>query len=183
MRVGFNEGPPFLLTKTKTTTMKANEAKIESIVAPVLETMGYEPVRIRFISAPGPTLQIMAERASDGHLDIEDCEKISRALSPVLDAEDPIQGAYSLEVSSPGIDRPLTRLKDFDRYAGFEARIELEDPIDGQKRYKGKLAGVKDETITLETDKGPKALPFAAIESAKLVLTDELIAATQEKRI
>lgn len=163
---------------------KADAVKIENIISPVLETMGYETVRVRFITAPGnPTLQIMAERASDGHLDIEDCEKISRALSPVLDAEDPIKGSYALEVSSPGIDRPLTRLKDYGRFAGYDVRIELEAPLGGQKRFKGKITGVESETIKLETDAGVKTLPFSAIENAKLVLTDELIAATQEKRI
>lgn len=164
--------------------MKGDTAKIKSIISPVLETMGYETVRVRFATTPGQaTLQIMAERKSDGYLDIEDCEKISRALSPVLDAEDPICGAYALEVSSPGIDRPLTRLKDFGRFAGFDARVELQEPIEGQKRFKGKIAGIEDDRIELETETGRKALPFTAIDNAKLILTDELISATQEKRI
>ena len=125
------------------------------------------------------TLQIMAERP-DGSMTIDDCADLSRSVSALLDVEDPISGSYRLEVSSPGLDRPLTRLKDFRTWAGFEARVELAAPQDGRKRFRGLLRGVEDETVLLEEEGEAELhrLPFRAVAKAKLVLTDALIAAT-----
>ncbi|GLQ05199.1 ribosome maturation factor RimP [Sneathiella chinensis] len=154
-------------------------AKIAELIKPSLEDMGYELVRATFTGGDRPILQIMAEK-EDGTMTIEGCEEVSRMVSALLDVEDPISGAYDLEVSSPGIDRPLTRLKDFDRWSGFEAKVELDAAVDGQRRYRGKLLGTDGEMILLNTDTGETyTLPFSDLRKAKLVLTDELIAATQ----
>lgn len=154
-------------------------AKIAAMISPSLESMGYEIVRISFKGGDRPILQIMAERA-DGTMNIEGCQEISRAVSALMDVEDPIEDAYELEVSSPGIDRPLTRQKDFERWAGFEAKVELDEAVDGQRRYRGKLLGIEDDTISLLGDADEKfKLPFANVRKAKLVLTDELIAASE----
>src|SRR6478736_135835 len=126
-----------------------------------------------------PTLQVMAERPDTRQLDIADCERISRRLSDVLDMCDPIDGSYRLEVSSPGIDRPLTRLKDFSDWAGHEARITLAEPRDGRKQFNGLLEGAEGDTIHVRAKDGAEhSLPFSDIASAKLVLTDKLINAT-----
>jgi ribosome maturation factor RimP len=121
----------------------------------------------------------MAERKDGLDMSLDDCALLSRAVSAVLDVEDPIEGAYSLEVSSPGIDRPLTRPKDYERFAGFEAKLETRAPIDGRKRFKGKLLGLEAESVKIEVEGAALALPLEEIEKAKLVLTDELIAAHQ----
>ncbi len=157
--------------------------KIEKIIAPTAASMGYEIVRIMLVGAVShnPTLQIMAEKA-DGTMLVDDCEKLSHAVSVLLDVENAIEGAYCLEVSSPGIDRPLTRLKDFDLYKDNEARIELDAPHNGQKKFKGILKGIEGEDIMLETDTGPVVLPFQDVAKAKLVLTDELIKKVQGKK-
>jgi len=152
--------------------------RVESIIAPSLQAMGYDVVRVRLSGAQTPVLQVMAERSTDGSMTVEDCAEVSRAVSALLDVEDPIQGAYNLEVSSPGIDRPLTRLRDYDRYAGFEARVETRRPVDGRKRFRGKVMGADGDHVKLATDTGEVRLPFAEIDTAKLVLTDELIAAS-----
>lgn len=153
--------------------------RIAELIAPSLESMGYEIVRITFTGGDRQILQIMAEK-EDGTMTIEGCEEVSRTVSALLDVEDPISDAYDLEVSSPGIDRPLTRLKDFERWAGFEAKVELDEAVDGQRRYRGKLLGLRDEDIVLANEAGEKiTLPFADLRKAKLVLTDELIAASQ----
>ena len=156
-------------------------AQFRALLAPAAEGMGYEIVRIRFMGGESRRiLQIMAERA-DGTMNVEGCTELSRALSAVLDVEDPIDAAYDLEVSSPGIDRPLTRAKDFDRYQGFEAKLETSTPIDGRRRFKGILEGVEaDEVllrVQLEGQTEPEVLGFAFgfLSEAKLVLTDELI--------
>jgi|GEM_PF-265871 len=150
--------------------------KVERTIAPMVETMGYEIVRISYIGAGSskPTLQIMAERP-DGTMLIDDCSRLSQAVSALLDVEDVIEEAYFLEVSSPGIDRPLTRLKDFDRYKDHEVRIELDSPMNGQKKFRGILRGLDGEMILLETDTGDVSLPFYDVFKAKMVLTDELI--------
>jgi ribosome maturation factor RimP len=122
----------------------------------------------------------MAEPKDGRHMSLEDCTKISRAISAVLDVEDPIEGAYSLEVSSPGIDRPLTRPKDYERFAGFEAKLETRAPIDGRKRFKGRLRGLEAGQVKIEVDGATLALPLEEIDKAKLVLTDDLIAAYQQ---
>lgn len=164
--------------------------RIAQIVTPTLEAMGYELVRAQLSGGNRPILQIMAERADRVAMTVEDCAAISRAVSALLDVEDPVEGAYSLEVSSPGIDRPLTRLDDFDRFAGFEARIETAAPLPddsgapGRRRIQGRLQGVAEERVRLVLPAAAKgeepvevAVPFAQIARAKLVLTDDLIAA------
>ncbi len=152
--------------------------RVETIIAPSLEAMGYAVVRVRLSGAQVPVLQVMAERSADGAMTVENCAEVSRTVSALLDVEDPIRGAYTLEVSSPGIDRPLTRLRDYDRYAGFEARVEMRRPVDGRKRFRGKVLGLDGEAVKLATDAGEVRLAFADIDTAKLVLTDELIAAS-----
>ncbi|MEM7506931.1 MAG: ribosome maturation factor RimP [Pseudomonadota bacterium] len=152
----------------------AFDRRLAEIVTPTVEDMGFELVRLRFMSAKSATVQIMAERA-DGTMEIEDCAKLSRALSAVLDVEDPIEGEYSLEVSSPGIDRPLTRLVDFNRWEGYEARLETDEMIDGRKRFKGILAGVEEDEVLIEIDAGTIGLKFEWLNDAKLILTDDLI--------
>lgn len=149
-------------------------------VEPVIEDLGFRLVRVRMMS--GNILQIMAERA-DGTLSIADCETISRAISPVLDVEDPISGTYSLEVSSPGIDRPLVRPSDFEGWAGHEVKVELARPLAGRKRFRGRLEGFADDEVRLfmppenaGDDELLIGLPFSEIASAKLVMTDALVA-------
>lgn len=155
-------------------------ARVAAIAEPVIEGLGYRLVRVRVSSAEGCTVQIMAERP-DGSMTVEDCESISRALSPVLDVTDPIERAYRLEISSPGIDRPLVRKSDFERYAGHLVKIEMEIPVHGRKRFRGHLAGVEGEAAELRRDdagEGEAAivlLPIEEMSEAKLVLTDELV--------
>ncbi len=151
---------------------------MQGIIAPTVAAMGYEIVRVQLSGGRRPVLQVMAERVDGAAMTVDDCADISRTVSALLDVEDPISGAYHLEVSSPGIDRPLTRLKDFERYAGFEARIETKALIDGRRRFKGVLKGIAGERVRVETEDGAVAeLPFGGILRAKLVLTDALIAA------
>jgi ribosome maturation factor RimP len=158
---------------------------------PVAETVGYEIVRLRLMGgAEQRRLQIMAERplredGSGGDMNVEDCARLSRAVSEILDAADPITGEYTLEVSSPGIDRPLTRLKDFDDYAGLDARIELDRVAEGRKRFKGELAGIEDDQVGLNIegeDDVTVYFPFAWIIDAKLVMTDTLMKRGAEQR-
>jgi ribosome maturation factor RimP len=155
-------------------------ARVAAIAEPVLEGLGYRLVRVKVSNADGCTVQIMAERP-DGSMVVEDCETVSRALSPVLDAADPIDRTYRLEISSPGIDRPLVRLSDFDRYAGQMVKIETEIPVDGRKRFRGLLVGTVGEAARLRRDDvetGEDAeilLPIADMNEARLVLTDELV--------
>ncbi len=149
------------------------------IITPVIEGMGFELVRVRLMSGKTKTLQIMAERP-DGGIEVDECADISTAVSAILDVEDPIEDNYTLEVSSPGIDRPLTRLKDFDTWEGYEAKLETEELIDGRRRFKGVLAGVEDEDVLINLpDEGGEditiGLNFEWLSDAKLVLTDELI--------
>jgi ribosome maturation factor RimP len=139
-------------------------------------------VRVQISGGQRAILQIMAERADGAPMTVEDCADISRSVSALLDVEDPIREAYTLEVSSPGIDRPLTRLKDFERFAGFEARLESRMAIDGRKRFKGMLKGVEDGLVCIDTEQGAARLEFDNILRAKLVLTDELIRASQEQQ-
>jgi ribosome maturation factor RimP len=149
-------------------------------IEPEVKSLGYELVRVAIIGgASDPTLQVMAERPDTRQLDLADCEKISRRLSDWLDANDPIEGGYRLEVSSPGIDRPLTRLKDYADWAGHDARISLKEPRGDRKQYSGTLQGLDGETVRLSGKDGQDyALPFSDIASAKLLLTDKLINAT-----
>ncbi|BAI73494.1 hypothetical protein AZL_028560 [Azospirillum sp. B510] len=156
--------------------------RIEQIITPSVEAMGYEVVRVQISGGQRAVLQIMAERADGAPMTVEDCADISRSVSALLDVEDPIREAYTLEVSSPGIDRPLTRLKDFERFAGFEARLESRMAIDGRKRFKGMLKGVEDGLVCIDTEQGAARLEFDNILRAKLVLTDDLIRASQEQQ-
>lgn len=159
--------------------------KIEKAISPTAESMGYEIVRILLVGVGSgkPTLQIMAERP-DGTMNLDDCSRLSQAVSALLDVENVMDEAYYLEVSSPGIDRPLTRLKDFERYKGFEAKIEVGKPIEGQKKFKGTLVGAAENgTINLQTEDGQvRGFPFRDVQKAKLVLTDELIKSAQQKK-
>jgi ribosome maturation factor RimP len=156
--------------------------EIARIIEPSLEAMGYRLVRLMQTGGlQRPTLQVMAERLDEAPMTVEDCAQISRSVSALLDVADPIAGAYLLEVSSPGIDRPLVRPEDYDRFAGFDARIELHDPLDGRKRFKGKLLGRAGEEVRLVAESGEVRLPLAAIARAKLILTDDLIALAQRK--
>ena len=153
--------------------------KIEALLAPSLEAMGYRVVRVAMTGGRRATLQVMAERLDEKAMTVEDCADISRTVSALLDVADPITGAYTLEVSSPGIDRPLVRREDFDRFAGFEAKVELNAPIEGRRRFRGKLLGVEGDAVRILVDAAPVSLPLAGITRAKLVLTDELLAASQ----
>ncbi|MGI9413126.1 MAG: ribosome maturation factor RimP [Hyphomicrobiales bacterium] len=158
--------------------------RVANLIEPLIEDMGYRLVRVRMSGPSGSTLQIMADRP-DGTLKIEDCQLISRAVSPVLEVEDPIHGAYTLEVSSPGIDRPLVRPSDFERWAGHEAKVELAEAVDGQRRFRGQLEGFEDGEVRLYIDRDDGIEPvlvglaFDRIAQAKLVMTDALIASAQ----
>lgn len=156
--------------------------RVRAIVAPSLEAMGYEIVRVQMAGKDRPQLQIMAERTDRRAMTVDDCADISRAVSALLDVEDPIKGPYTLEVSSPGIDRPLTSKGDYERFRGHEAKVDLLLALDGRKRFRGILKGVAGETVLIETGDGAEvALPYADIARAKLVLTDALIAAAGEE--
>jgi ribosome maturation factor RimP len=162
------------------------EARIAHIVEPVIEGLGYRLVRIRLSAMNGATLQVMAEKP-DGSMTVADCEILSRDLSPALDVDDPIDRAYHLEVSSPGIDRPLVRRSDFERWSGHEAKIELTRLLDGRKRFRGRLAGVEGDTVVLEMarDGGELQrvlLPIADLAEARLTLTDDLIRASLSRQ-
>jgi len=153
---------------------------IASKIEPEVKRLGYDLVRVMMIGgASDPTLQVMAERPDTRQLDLADCEKLSRGLSELLDRDDPIEGSYRLEVSSPGIDRPLTRPSDYSDWAGHQARITLGEPRDGRKQFAGTLQGLDHDEVKLTDKEGrAHALPLSAIASAKLVLTDKLIQAT-----
>ena len=155
--------------------------EIARIIEPALEAMGYRLVRVAVTGARRATLQVMAERLDEAPMSVNDCAAISRSISALLDVADPIAGAYTLEVSSPGIDRPLVRPEDYDRFAGFEARIELSEPLDGRKRYRGRLLGRTEEHVRLVGEAGEVRLPLGIITRAKLVLTDDLLALAERK--
>ena len=157
------------------------EKKILEIIDPVISDMGFELVRLRLMSNEEITLQIMAVRPS-GYINVDECAEISTAISAVLDVEDPILDAYNLEVSSPGIDRPLTRLKDFVSFEGYEAKLETEQLIDGRRRFKGVLAGVEKDEVLINVSEGTIGLKFDWLSEAKLLLTDDLIAEMLRKR-
>jgi len=163
--------------KTKTSI----DERILAIAEPVAQDLGLAIVRVRVMSGKRKTVQIMAERISDGLMGVEDCEALSREMSSILEVEDPITDAYVLEVSSPGLDRPLTSLADFDKYEGYLARIELDRMVEGRKRFRGILAGTEDGQvdINLENETETAQIPFDWISEAKLLITDELIKAGQ----
>jgi len=166
------------------------DARIAAIVAPVLRTIGFRLVRVRLTSQNGLTLQILAER-DDGTMTVEDCEAVSRAVSPVLDVEDPVDKAYHLEISSPGIDRPLVRKSDFQAGIGHLVKLETSMLVGGRKRFRGKIAEVGDDAVLIEREvpadgEEPTArVPFEAVAEARLVLTDDLVRAAlrQDKKI
>jgi ribosome maturation factor RimP len=155
-------------------------ARVSNIAEPVIEQLGYRLVRVKVSASEGATIQIMAERP-DGSMTVEDCETISRALSPVFDVNEPMDGAYRLEISSPGIDRPLVRKSDFEKFAGHLVKIEMEVPFSGRKRFRGILAGVEGEHTKLKLEAATEGsesevtLPIPDMGEAKLVLTDELV--------
>ncbi len=161
-------------------TRTSQDERILEIAQPVAEALGLEIVRIRVMGSKKKTVQIMAERASDGGMDVDDCARLSRGLNEGLEAADPIADEYVLEVSSPGVDRPLTRLAHFARWDGWLAKIELDRLAEGRKRFKGVLAGVEDGAVLIDLDKETETavIPFDWIADAKLVLTDELMAAS-----
>ena len=152
----------------------AIEKKLLELINPIITDMGFELVRLRLISGKEITLQIMAARPH-GFINVDECAELSTAISALLDVEDPIIDAYSLEVSSPGIDRPLTRIKDFEDFEGYDAKLETVELIDGRKRFKGTLAGINGSEMLINVDEGTIGLEFEWLAEAKLVLTDELI--------
>ena len=154
------------------------DRRLAEIITPVIEDMGFELVRVRYMGGKTATVQIMAERPGGG-IEVDDCADISTAVSATLDVEDPIEDAYTLEVSSPGIDRPLTRLKDFDTWEGYEAKLETAEMIDGRRRFKGALQGTEGSEVLIEIEVNGEpvtiGLEFDWLSDAKLVLTDDLI--------
>ena len=163
----------------------AIDKRLAEIVTPVIEGLGFELVRLRLMSGKTKTLQIMAERP-DGSIDVDDCGQISTAVSALMDVEDPIEDNCALEVSSPGIDRPLTRLKDFDTWQGYEAKLETTELIDGRRRFKGELAGVEGDEVLVNLPEGGETvtvgLQFDWLSDAKLVLTEDLISEMLRQR-
>jgi ribosome maturation factor RimP len=157
-------------------------ARIETLIAPSLEAMGYRVVRIAVTGGRrAQVLQVMAERIDDRPMSVEDCTELTHTVSALLDVADPIEHAYMLEVSSPGIDRPLVRREDYERFQGCEAKLELAAPIDGRRRFQGKLLGVEADRVKLGLGTEVVELPLAHIQRAKLVLTDELLAAQRNR--
>jgi len=159
----------------------AIDRQLAGIVRPVIKDMGFELVRVRLMGGKAATVQIMAERP-DGAIEVDDCASISAAISATLDVEDPIAAAYTLEVSSPGIDRPLTRLADFGAWEGHEAKLETDEPVDGRRRFRGVLAGVRGDEVLIDTGEGAVGLKFDGLADARLVLTDKLIRETLKGR-
>ena len=152
---------------------------LTKVIEPEVEALGYRLVRVAMIGGTSdPTLQVMAESPETRQLKLEDCERISRRISELLDEQDPIEGSYRLEVSSPGIDRPLTRRSDYSDWAGHEARLKLDEALAGAKQLSGTIKGIDQDTVLLATPKGDREIPFESIASAKLLLTDALIKAT-----
>ncbi len=174
-------GPVFLCLDDMSNDLIAKAAidrRLAEIITPVIEDLGFELVRVRLMSGKSTTLQVMADKEGGG-IEVDDCAEISNAISAVLDVEDPILDAYTLEVSSPGIDRPLTRLKDFETFEGYEAKLETGELIDGRRRFKGVLAGVEGDEVLINIEQDGEevtiGLNFDWLSDAKLVLTDELI--------
>ena len=159
----------------------AETARIEALIAPSLEAMGYKLVRVAFMGGRNAVLQVMAERADLRPMGMDDCSEITHAVSALLDVADPIAQSYVLEVTSPGIDRPLLRAEDYERFRGFEAKVELARPQDGRRRFRGRILGLAEDRVRLSLGAEEIELPFAQIQRAKLVLTEELIAATETR--
>lgn len=165
-------------------TASPQDERILTLVDPVADAMGLEVVRVRVMGGKRTTVQIMAERKADGGMDVEDCAKLSRAVSAIFEDADPISGEYNLEVSSPGIDRPLTALSHFERWDGFEAKIELNRLVEGRKRFRGVLAGIEDQSVAIDLkgEEDTALIPFDWIADAKLVMTDALVEASLKAR-
>mgnify|MGYP004637957651 FL=1 len=158
--------------------------KIEELLTPVIENLGFEVVRVTLIGVKNPTLQVMIERMDRKNLVVEDCATVSRAISAVLDDTDPIDGEYSLEVSSPGLDRPLTKLENFERFVGYEARIETSVEVEKRKRFKGRILSVDaEQNIHFDMEGQEYVIPYASIAKAKLILTDELLAEAEASEV
>ena len=172
--------PTFLFIGSKLTTNHAKiggaDGVLEGLLGPSVEGLGFDLIRVKLMTDGARTLQVMAERP-DGSMTVADCAELSRVLSAVLDVEDPIGGAYNLEISSPGIDRPLVRPIDFTRYKGHEAKVKMQAPVDGRRAFRGKILEAKQNEAILDVDGESIALPFGLIASAKLVLTDKLLQA------
>ena len=149
---------------------------ISQLIEPSLAAMGYRVVRVVLTSGRRTTLQVMAERVDEMPMTVDDCAMISQSVSALLDVADPIPGAYTLEISSPGLDRPLTRAEDYVRFSGYEVRIELNTSVEGRKRFRGRLLGTADGQARLATEAGELRLPLAAIAKAKLIITEDLLA-------
>ncbi len=147
----------------------ADAERITRAITPAVTAAGYEVVRVMVSGTRRPVVQVMVERIDRVPMTVDDCASVSRTISPVLDVDDPIAGAYTLEVSSPGVDRPLTRIGDFDRFAGHQARVDLRTPIDGRRRFTGVLRGVADGTLRLEVDGTAVTLPIDEIQRARLI--------------
>ncbi|HXA68874.1 MAG TPA: ribosome maturation factor RimP [Stellaceae bacterium] len=157
-------------------------ARIETLIAPSLEAMGYRLVRVAVTGGRStPVLQVMAERMDERPMGVDDCTEVTHTVSALLDVADPIEHTYLLEVSSPGIDRPLVRREDYERFQGHEAKLELTAPIEGRRRFRGKLLGIEADRVRLNLGAEVVELPLARIQRAKLVLTDELLAAQQRR--
>lgn len=155
------------------------DARIAASIEPSLEGLGYELVRVLVQGRERRTVQVMAERRDRRAMTVEDCAELSHAISAVLDVEDPVAGAYTLEVSSPGLDRPLTRPEDFERFAGHAARIETDEPLHGRRRFTGELGGRRGDDVLVRTDGAELAIPLARVKKARLVLTDALLRASR----
>ncbi|WP_316975895.1 ribosome maturation factor RimP [Shumkonia mesophila] len=156
--------------------------RIEQLIAPAVEGMGFSIVRVQLSGGDRLRLQVMAERQDGQAMVVDDCADLSRAISAILDVEDPIVEAYTLEVSSPGIDRPLVRLRDFERYAGHEARIETNVSVSGHRRFRGRVLGVEGDVVRVSVEGEDIAVPFSAISKAKLVLTEELLGMSEGRQ-
>ena len=153
--------------------------RVQHLIEPSIEDLGFDIVRVRITGKEKLLMQVMVEHKDGQGMTVEDCATVSRAISALLDVEDPVKGTYTLEVSSPGLDRPLTRLNDFNRFQGFDAKIETNRPLDGRRRFKGRLLGVDGESVRILVDDQEMKLPHPEIHRAKLLLTDDLIAAAE----
>jgi ribosome maturation factor RimP len=153
----------------------SEKLKIEELIGPTINSLGYDLVRVQILDEGTKTLQIMVDRLDEANLTIDDCSIISKEISVIIDINDPIGENYLLEVSSPGIDRPLLRFKDFEKYAGFHARVDMNTALEGRKKFKGKLIGTEGNNIRIKVKEETYLLPFSKIEKAKLTLTQELL--------
>lgn len=156
--------------------------RIEQLIAPTVEEMGFSIVRVQLSGGDRLQLQVMVERQDGQAMVVDDCADLSRAISAILDVEDPIADAYTLEVSSPGIDRPLVRLRDFERFAGHEARIDTNVSVNGRRRFRGRLLGVEGDVVRVSVEGEDIDVPFSAISKAKLVLTEELLGISEGRQ-